>query len=411
MKKLSSIILAICLCVLSVGCCVGCNDRNEKPFVDTSNAVECGSFDRSDYAKEMELVHDAEREHIEIPDGAETVEIDGEEFIPIDTLDSMGNGGGKNYILTCDQYLTGTSPLGGGEFRGKLNGNNYKISGTVQTAIIFSIEDSEIFNIVLSHDLTLKRSRNTRPAILVNEVYNSLIYNIKNYSRTCSESHAIVGALHNSEMSNCENYADLHSYGAIVGTAWGTSKIINCKNYGNVSINSTRFIGGIVGRVIDDIGTPYRADVTIEKCINYGHIIGSRNVGGIVGDFVQIDFSSFTDIILPVMDNQTKIKDCQNFGNIYRDKGYEERPADITVISCFGGIAGVFPNLESCTNQGNIYGFEALNPKWQVEYIGGITGVAVSVENCVNTGTVDCSDNVRFADEICGCYIKTSEVI
>ena len=420
MKKLVSVIIALCLSIASVACCIGCNDRDEKPFVDTSNAAECGAFDRPDYAKEMELAHDAEREHIEIPEGAETVEINGEEYIPVDSLLSIDNGDGKNYILTCDQSLTGSSPLGGkfSTFRGKLNGNNYKIKGTVQTAIIHMIEDGEIFNLVLSSDLKYTDSR--RPAILVNYALNSKIYNIVNYSNSGSELSGIVLCLINSYIGNCENYADLHNSG-IVAEARGTSKIIECKNYGNLS-DMGKYVGGIVGYIFDDklyptSKEPMRACVIVEKCVNYGNIIGNYNVGGIVGYFYQ-NGSTYGDKFTPQEPDrylsQSIIRDCQNYGNIYRDKNkrnYELTPIDITEISCFGGIAGVFPNIENCTNQGNIYGFEAVNPKWQVGYVGGITGAAVSVENCENTGTVDCSDHVRFTDDICGYYIKTNEVI
>lgn len=370
----------------------------------------------------MELAHDAEREHIEIPEDAETVEIDGEEYIPIDSLRSMGNGDGKNYILTCDQTLTGTSSLGGGTFKGKLNGNNYKIKGEVQSAIIGTIDDSEIFNLVLSSDLKYTGPINKHPAILFHFVRNSKIYNIVNYSNSGLILSGVVGCLINSYMENCENYADLHDSG-IISEARGTSKIIECKNYGNLSAaNGQKDIGGIVGCIFDDklyptSKEPMRANVIIEKCVNYGKIVGNYNVGGIVGYYYQ-NGSTYGDRFTPQEPNryltQSIVRDCQNYGNIYRDKNkrnFELTPIDITEVGCFGGIAGIFPNIENCTNQGNIYGFEAVNPKWQVEYVGGITGATVSVENCINMGTVNCSDNVRFADDICGYYIKINEVI
>ncbi len=83
MKKIASVIAAIFLCMMSVVCFIGCD---EKPFVDTSNAAEIGQFDRPDYAKEMEAQNDAKVTHIEIADEAETVTVDGVEYKPIDSF-------------------------------------------------------------------------------------------------------------------------------------------------------------------------------------------------------------------------------------------------------------------------------------------------------------------------------------
>ena len=91
-KILAVMAAAACMAVVGIGC-------GPKGYVDKSNAVELGAFDRPDYAREMEEKHDREgREHIEIPDGAETITIDGEEYIPISDLDEVKSLN-KNYII------------------------------------------------------------------------------------------------------------------------------------------------------------------------------------------------------------------------------------------------------------------------------------------------------------------------
>lgn len=77
-KKLISIIISLCMAVTGIMCCLGCD--GEEPYVDTSNAAVPGQFDNPEIAKAKEAEDDAAgREHIEIPEGAETIEIDGED--------------------------------------------------------------------------------------------------------------------------------------------------------------------------------------------------------------------------------------------------------------------------------------------------------------------------------------------
>ncbi|MCM1367901.1 MAG: hypothetical protein NC184_03720 [Roseburia sp.] len=416
MKKLISIFISICLCVTSIFCCIGCN--NEKPYVDTSNAVDPGAFERPNYAKEMEEQHDAlGREHIEIPVGVEIVTIDGEEYIPIDSLEYIGYeyNVNSNFILTCDQTLNGF-----GEhsvpFKGKLHGNNYKIHGTINPPLFKTVSEGEICNLIFSADLQFGYRDYLNPCILSDYVWNSRIYNIMNYAGTWQKIDGITGMFYNSSISDCENYADLNACsGAIVGTAFGDSKINNCKNYGHLSCGIFNVcVGGIVGDVLTDpsvlpVQTP---NVKIRDCVNYGNLIGWRNVGGIVGWHDQYEglypqevmqdyefYPSYPDGYF----RDSTISNCQNFGNIYRTRTED---SFIDVKNCFGGIAGIFPHIENCTNSGNIYGFESVDPEWNVRYIGGIAGAAVSVENCDSNGSVECSSLVQFTDDICGYYIK-----
>jgi len=154
--------------------------------------------------------------------------------------------------------------------------------------------------------------------------------------------------------------------GGIVGTAAGSSTLYNLV-FGapddNSVINGQSQSGGIVGNIAANT-------VKIDKCINYGFITGTLNVGGIVG---QTGASA-------------NINGCKNEGNI-------------TGTSNTGGIAGLtgagsgalYNRIETCSNSGKITGESG---------IGGIVGLAGNYTNfgrendssgeyaCVNSGEI-----------------------
>ena len=133
----------------------------------------------------------------------------------------------------------------------------------------------------------------------------------------------------------------------------------------------------------ENVGFIASVEQNKELCIkNFGisgTIIGSKNVGGILGN------AGIT--------NNTNILDCYNKANIYNYNTY-------TGISLngVGGIVGYITNgnvsIEKCYNEGNIYSASELNT-YGYSGVGGILGKTHSAEsniiinNCYNTGKIE----------------------
>ncbi len=419
-KKLISIIISLCMVMTGIMCCLGCD--GEKPYVDTSNAAVPGQFDNPETAKAKEAEDDAAgREHIEIPEGAETIEIDGEIYYPIDSLDIDSYTYGadylsKNYILTGDVDITGDDSHIGEvrgyyfanfhisdiPFTGKFNGNNYKIYGESKRYIFDYVKDAEISNFVLSSDLTISETGRRKERVFCARAENSVIKNIINYSRVDGGGGLIANA-YDCKIENIVNYGDGNeSYASIIGFMWA-GEVKNCKNYGNFTVSaSMNHFGAIVGRVWHQqwLGTDNTGSV-IENCENYGNLIGVKKLGGIVGEVARhYDYVDTT-----IRDNSSKIINCTNHGNLYRNKnsvytmlgnryGY--------TFSYIGGIVGMGSYIENCTNHGHIYGFESIDPTYIAEHIGGIAGVARAVTDCINNNNIVTDSNVKYVDNICG---------
>lgn len=86
----------------------------------------------------------------------------------------------------------------------------------------------------------------------------------------------IVGKAYYSVISNCVNKVNIESeqtVGGICGIL-DYSTIEGCANYGTIEISSIR-AGGIAGFT--------HTSTTINNCANYGDIIGSHDIGGIIG--------------------------------------------------------------------------------------------------------------------------------
>lgn len=441
MKKIVSIFIAICMCMVSIVCCIGCND---KPFGDTSNAVSRNAFDNPDFAKAQEAKDDAAgREHIEIPDDAETITIDGEQYIPIDDIDDIRSVDyDKNFILKHDIDVTGKSVIGpacvlmmtNGDdkpFTGKFNGNNYKIYGRRGHALFGYIKNAEISNFVFSSEMKHDPSLTQRGGMaLCGIAENSIIKNIVNYSATNIQ-HASLGLifyLYRSTVENVINYGDVTNGSTAIVKYMFDSTVKNCKNYGNLSYVTRCPMGAIVSEIlahhIPVLASDKEATATVgsvvENCENYGNIIGTSYVGGIVGrvamyqdahtiglTYGQIFYDYFTDISkVKLLSNPSVIKDCNNHGNIYRDKDYENSTPNLTVLCCVGGIVGLGYQIETCTNNGNIYGFETVNPEYTVDYIGGITGAAVTISECTSSTKLVAASSIKHTDDICGYTIE-----
>ncbi len=418
-KKLISIIISLCMAVTGIMCCMGCD--GEKPYVDTSNAAVPGQFDNPETAKAKEAEDDAAgREHIEIPEGAETIEIDGEIYYPIDSLDIDSYTYGsdylsKNYILTGDVDITDrkeyigflnnyyTSIVGLDiPFTGKFNGNNYKIYGKRNRMLFDYIDGAEISNFVLSSELVTDGDNENAEVLFCAQAYNSTIKNIVNYS-SMDNSQGLIYFAVQCEIDKITNHGDgINMRGTLV-RGMQACVVKNCKNYGNFSNNvrdAQRF-GAIVG-IIWHYG---EFKSLVESCENYGNLIGTEYVGGIVGRMIY----NGDKISSVIMQNPSIISDCANYGDIYRNKN-----STYTVFNdiegrdfyYIGGIAGNGPKIENCINNGHIYGFESINPQFSVDYIGGIAGSAIEVENCNNQQELNVSSQVRHVDEICGFIIR-----
>lgn len=449
MKKAVCLFVAVCLSLTSVFCCIGCKDEE---FVDTSNAVSVNTFDNPDFAKKQEAKDDAEgREHIYIPDDAKTIEIDGEEYIPIDTFDDIFTDEDcydRNYILKHDMDITGMGYIGYADFlysevtrpnepfTGKFHGNNYKIYGQRGWPLFGYIKDAVISDIVLSSELINGKRHDLNASILLCGVaVNSTIKNITNYSvqggPSKYQTHSMITLIDNCIVENVTNYGDVtNGCSAIVKFAFD-STVRNCKNYGNISVGKFKTITGgysnietVVGGIVSEIISHERYDTqnktvgsVVENCENYGTIIGRNYIGGIVGrveffhDFLTIhncDYNIyFPDLSrVKLLENPSVIRNCSNYGNIYRNKDYEEKLVANTMLCCIGGVVGMGYKIENCRNSGTIYGFETINPEYMVDYIGGVAGAACAVTDCANTAKLVAASTIEHTDDICGYMIE-----
>ena len=426
-KILAVIAAAACMAVVGIGC-------GPKGYVDKSNAVELGAFDRPDYAREMEEQHDREgREHIEIPDGAETITIDGEEYMPISDLREVHDKT-KNYIMKCDIDISKASNIGYWEspFRGKFHGNNYKIKGDSNTAVFGKIVDATISNVIISSEFShagYTINVDYSAGILVDRAERSVIKDCVNYASPRLYFASDIGfngssqiggfiyeAFDGTLVENCVNYADMTSFSGLIGRVYNEFTVRNCKNYGNIS--SIGACGGIIEECIDgyiDIfiqGSPrYYTKGVIENCENHGIIIGNYLVGGILS-FVrnyadiadtQNNFANRYDGMFSISDNlqnvSISVNGCGNYGDIYRNT------KKFRMHAC-GGISGAGGDIKDCFNSGTIYGLEKLPPEHEYRYVGGIAGTACSVIDCESTTEMRISPKVSCYDKICGYIIK-----
>ena len=388
----------------------------------SSSAVTIDELIREDFAAEKEAEDDAKgREHIEIPEGAEVIEKDGEEWIVINSTDEftekLWRGGkdalSKNYILSNDLIIGDNYPTkinGNKTFKGKFDGNNYKIyatqeNGGLRRGLFSVISEALIENVIFS---AADGSCNSDSFIdgegcLLFEVgFNSTIRNCVNYWQPNSFIESkFMGGTKETLIENCINYADLYigSIGGGIALSCWDGKMIDCANYGNISGNynyDNNCVGGIVGRFSDNS--------IIENSVNYGKIVGLSNVGGIVGKGIALK-NEYAN--LP--ENQI-IKNCKNYGDIYltREKD-EKRVEEIEWDSIYriGGIAGSVTKVENCVNEGNFYGFESFGKGINVEFCGGVVGVAKEVKDCTTKHTISVQKGRdKLVGDIYGILIK-----
>ena len=374
----------------------------------TSTAVTIDELIRDDYAAEKEAEDDKTREHpTEIPEGAEVIEKDGEEWIVINSADEAVNkiwksgeaALSKNYILAADLILGKNYSRQINKykiFQGKFDGNNYKIystqeNGGVRGGLFNLVTDAIIENVVFSaSDGSWDNDSLDWDDLLFARCYRSTIRNCINYWQPkpylTGYFFCFMGSAIESSIENCENYADLYVgyLGGGIANTVEDGEIINCKNYGNISgkyYSEDYGIGGIVGRLV--------GDSIIENCINYGKVTGQSNFGGIVGIGIANNKGGLMNI--EYFPEKQKVDNCENFGDIYlkKEEG-EERVETITWKSIYriGGIAGSATKIENCKNEGNFYGFESFGEGIKVDYCGGVVGVAKEVIDCTSANSI-----------------------
>lgn len=209
---------------------------------------------------------------------------------------------------------------------------------------------------------------------------------------------------------NCKNYANITGYNMVGGicdiTRTGNTTISNCENYGTITKTGSSWqysgVGGIVGYV--------DGNMTIEKCINNGEIIGSTNAG-IVG-----------------CSNGVDIKKCMNKGKSVAGILGWARYGNINVINCYNlgecvnGIVDSFSgcdwnkvmelNIKNCYNLGKVTNSGIIG-------IQGNTAkeITLNIENCYNAGdsskailgSISYSDRTTTTTNISNTYYDTSK--
>lgn len=411
MKHIGRFLCIFACMIIAASTIIACNS------VKTTAYYGDGWY-RPDYGAQMEARDDEQgREHIEIPEGVDTIEIDGEEYNVMREWRDFDND--KNNILANDVemhkfYIEGH----------KFNGNNYKIYGeTGNESVFYRVRNATIENVIFPTNLLF--AGNTFSA-LIESAIDSVIRNCVNYFSTASLEYGggpIIYEANNCIIENVINYGDMRLGSGICDKALNGTVIKKCVNYGNLSYsheswydrNSSDFIiGGIVGIINDD--------VQIEDCTNYGDIIGKIFCGGIVGCNWDIDNFIYKKISYKDIVNYPEdqlIENCENYGNIYLklhselkntvtnahnsdlgyyyeefkkyeyagvDKASDKHGSNITGI---GGIAGFASIIKNCKNHGKFFGFNQLEDDLYVDYCGGIAGIAREITNCETDHTID----------------------
>lgn len=190
---------------------------------------------------------------------------------------------------------------------------------------------------------------------------------------------------------------------ALYGGLFGVIENIN--DMGAVRISGITVHGTIGVSIIAGGIAALSAMYSIENCINYCTVVGSQQVGGIVGGIISAPL---------VSTGFTSIRNCINFGNIIIG-GLTNRSVGAGGI--LGGMlesdAGLQFQIYSCTNYGDI---EIQPPLNNIAGVGGIVGGRVGlstnciVNNCSNGGSLLPSNLVTgFANPICFTGVTSSD--
>ena len=401
---ISAVAIVFLVCSMAMAACTKAS----------STAVTIDELIRENYAAEREAEDDAKgREHIEIPDDAEEIEIEGETWQVIrnkrDFVAKIYKNGEEglngSFILANDldrdRYSYQYASYRYSYFKGKFNGNNYKVYGEYRTALFEYTKDAIIENVIFSSEYAYYVPADLTGSLLIRHAHDTVVKNCVSYARFKDswEKHSIVCSLidvaYGCLIEDCINYSDGVSVygGAIVCVAMYKTIINNCKNYGNFYCgNDYSPHGGIVGYI--DTSDLDSGGVIIKNCDNFGNLVGVSRFGGIVGGVYKIKDGGLNIISNSLYENAVTISDCHNYGDIYLLKTEDKNRLEITKnkynsdVYGIGGIAGAATKVENCTNEGSFYGFESFGKGTYVDYCGGVVGVAKEVTDCTNKNTI-----------------------
>ncbi len=190
------------------------------------------------------------------------------------------------------------------------------------------------------------------------------------------------GDIENVNLKNTYIIGTKNATGGIVGCGKANSlgSIQNCSVDG--VIRGSGELGGIAGE-IDSFGNT--TQFTVENCINYAEVYGSKNVGGIIG-LANQDFHA------------TVVSGCINKGNIICSNT-EDGNAGGIIGKQIGDDKGTI-QIEYCYNTGKVQGGQ---------YVGGILGYAYphfgalcTIDQCYNEANVNTTSASGYAGGIIG---------
>lgn len=271
-----------------------------------------------------------------------------------------------NYETKTTYVLTKNLNLGDDEweplqdFYGTFDGQNHKISGlkiTNSAGGLFTAVHGTIKNLQIEGEISTS------------------------YSGMIASRLDEGGLLENCKSSGIISGEEIKYVGGIVGTLVN-GQIINCKNYTNIT--GTTKIGGIVG----DTWSKY-VDVTIKNCENYGEISGSNYVGGIIGNILA-DANLTANDQTTYGDKYTYITECINNGKVIGTGnfvggiiGCAAGTESIRVINNESTTANGYVSLTNLTNNAEVTGIDS---------VGGIIGHETKwvneFKNCTNNGII-----------------------
>lgn len=426
-RRITALLVSLCMTLSTVVIPIGASEDTDTNTIvsDTSEEVSADVIEPDDTAE------DSASEGFLVP--VEQVTEVPEGYVGIYTAEDLYNIRNDldgNYILMNDIDLSvyeNWEPLP--KFQGILNGNGHNISNLISNkGGLCSILSGQISNLgVVNCQININLTSSPQHyGVLANTSELGIITNCYTAGNIC---------VNNFEVTDTDEYKSLVSIGGFCGRSEGISvfKSINacditlsdivitdlCMDIGaflgcasddpnyleyvinkgdiilnNLTSNYIARIGGIIGEV-------GYSDVDVEHAINIGNMEINYNatgtstnscVGGIIG------WSHSTDL-------PTEITYSSNYGNI---------SGSANGTFSVGGISGVYVNVESCYNAGNI-NFQCTDSENTRFFIGGIGGESLytgncCLSNCYNTGSLSAEGSTATVGGICG-YNATDSTI
>lgn len=299
----------------------------------------------------------------------------------------------KNYVLTKDLDLKQEEWTPIKDFYGTFDGKNHKIKGLVVNEIgggLFTAVHGEIKNLTVEG--VIKASYSGMITGRLDE--GGLIKNCKSYGNASGEGikfvGGLVGTLVNGTITNCTNYVNIEGttkLGGIVADTWSKFadvKVENCKNYG--TIKGTNYLGGIIGNALADAALDLANQNTYQD--RYTYIKNCENNGKIVGtgNYVGglVGYVSGTESTKSTTDGSQSSNGYIEITNLVNN-------GEVEGIDSVGGIVGHevkwVTKFDSCVNNATIKGNN---------YVGGIVGRNRSrqISNHINNGQINANNYV-----------------